>query len=60
MFLFLSFLLAIYLTDRISYSAAAGVTKVGASILDKNLSVERKEPLPRIYIELRWRLSSVN
>ena len=34
-----------------------GVTKVGASILNKNLSIERRELLPRIYIELGWRLS---
>ena len=36
---------------------AAGVTKVGASILNKNLSIEYRELLPRIYIEPRWRLS---
>ena len=39
---------------------AAGVTEVEASILDKNLGVERREPLPRVYIELGWRLSGVN
>ena len=39
---------------------AAGVTEVGASILDENLGVERRESLPHIYIELGWRLSSVD
>jgi hypothetical protein len=39
---------------------AAGVTEVGASILEENHSVERREPLPRICIELRWRLSGIN
>ena len=39
---------------------AAGVTEVGASILDENLGVERREPLPRIYVELGWRLSGVD
>ena len=39
---------------------AAGVTKVGASILDENLSAERREPSPRIYIELGRRLSGID
>jgi len=38
---------------------AAAVTEVEASILGKGLGVERREPLPRIYIELGWRLSGV-
>jgi len=37
----------------------AAVIEVKASILGKGLSVERREPLPRIYIELGWRLSGV-
>jgi len=38
---------------------AAAVTEVEASILGEGLGVERREPLPRIYIELRWQLSGV-
>ena len=30
------------------------------SILDENLGIERREPLPRIYIKLRWQLSGIN
>ena len=38
----------------------AGVTKIKVSILDKNLSIEYREPLQCIYIELGWRLRGVN
>ena len=39
---------------------AARLTKVGASIFDENLGVERREPLPHIYIELGWKLSGID
>ena len=39
---------------------AAGVTKIKASILDKNLSIKYRELLQYIYIELRWQLRGVN
>jgi len=50
---------AFYLASWVSWGAAAAVTEVEASILGKGLGVEHREPLPRIYIELGWRLSGV-
>ena len=38
--------------DLIGALVAAGVTEVGAFILDENLGVERRELLPYIYVEL--------
>ena len=39
---------------------AAEVTEVEASILDKDLGVECREPLLCIYAELWWRLSGID